>query len=136
MSLKYSDVADYIRLDVLHFMFTKRDKKVLILCHNKTMKREIFNDIYTSFCDMRLSHYIKYHNCTDQPNRGELCLDNRTSLSITSHNECGEWLCGISADMVYIFEIVKFNKEAVDDMMTSLYPVVSARNGKILGLEN
>ena len=117
-------------------MFTKRDKNVLILCHNNTMTNEIFNDIYISFCGMRLSHYILRQTCTDQPNKGELQLDNGTSLSITSPNKGGEWLCGVSADMVYIFEIEKFNKVAVDDMMTSLYPVVSARDGKILGLEN
>ena len=136
MSLRYSDVADYVRLDVMHFMFTKMDKRVLILCHDKMMKKEIFNDLYIGFCDMRLSPYIKHHICTDQPNKGEICLDNGSILSIASPNEGGEWLCGVSAHLVYIFEMEKFNKEAVDDIMACLYPVVSARDGKIVGLEN
>ena len=134
MSLKYSEVSDYVRLDVMHFMFTKRDKKVLILCHDKMMKNEIFNDLYISFCDMRLTPYIKHHSCKDQPNRGEIYLDNGSILSTTSPNKGGEWLCGVSAHLVYVFEIEKFDKEAVDDMMTCLYPVVSARDGKIIGL--
>ena len=134
MSLKYSEVSDYVRLDVMHFMFTKRDKKVLILCHDKMMKNEIFNDLYISFCDMRLTPYIIHHSCKDQPNIGQLHLDNGASLSITSPNKGGEWLCGVSAHLVYIFEIEKFDKEAVDDILTCLYPVVSARDGKIVGL--
>ena len=132
--MKYIEVADIIRLDVMHFMFHNMDKKVLILCHDKMMKNEIFNDIYIGFCGMRLSLYIKHHSCKDQPNRGELLLYNGSSLSITSPNKDGEWLCGVSADLVYIFEIEKFDKEVVDDIMTSLYPVISARDGKILGL--
>lgn len=84
---------------------------------------------------MRLTPYIKHHSCKDQPNRGELHLNNGSSLKVISPNKGGEWLCGVSADIVFIFEIKKFDKEAVDDMMTSLYPVISAKNGKIVGLE-
>ena len=97
------------------------------------MKNEIFNDLYIGFCGMRLSPYIKHHTCTDQPNIGQLHLDNGSILSIVSPNEGGEWVCGGSAHLVYIFEIEKFNKEAVDDIMTCLYPIISARDGKIFG---
>ena len=134
--MKYSEVADIVRLDVMHFMFTNRDKKILILCHDKTMKNEIFNDLYIGFCDMRLSLYIQHHNCSDQPNIGQIHLDNGSTLSIASPNKGGEWLCGVSADLVFVFEIEKFDEEAVDDILTSLYPVISARDGKIIGLEN
>lgn len=117
----------------MHYLFCNKDKKVLILCPNKVLKREIFNDIYTGFCNLHLHSYISRQTCTEQPNIGELDLTNGSSLTVLSPNHSG-WLCGKSAHMVIVIEAEKWNTDDLEDILTSLYPIITQSGGKILGL--
>ena len=112
----------------MHYMFCNKDKKVLILCHNKLLKRDIFNDIYTGFCNLHLHSYI----CTEQPNIGELDLTNGSSLRVETYNT--EAIKGWVMDMIIVNEAEKWNKDDLEDILVSFYPIIKESGGKIIGL--
>ena len=134
MSIKYNEIADLLRLDLMHYLCTKRDKKVIIICPDKVLKREIFNDIYTGFCNLHLQSYIYRQTCTDQPNIGELDLTNGSSLRVITYNP--EGLCGETAHMVIVIESEKFNTDDLEDILISFYPIIKQSGGQIIGIDD
>lgn len=132
MSIKYSELADFIKIDVIHYMFTNMDKHVLIVCPNKKMKKQIFDDIFLGFSQLQFHDYIKRHTCTSQPNEAEIELLNGSVLNIISDS----WgIKGRCTNRVHIVEKQNFPKELLDDVICSLYPVISAsKDNKIFGI--
>ena len=130
MSVKYSELADFIRVDVIHYLFTKSDRKVLILCPDKKKAKEVYNSIFIGFCQLQLHDYISRHITS------EIQLLNGSHLQVIypDENGSGSWICGQMANKAYVIEKQNFSEECMEEILCSLYPAISTTGGEIFGV--
>lgn len=123
-----SELADFYFIDIIHFLYTNTDKKILVVCPSDEMKKMFHAKLLKGLHDLKFDSYIK-RSSKHPAYRIEMLNDCR--LSVVS-DECG--LCGATAHKVYLVEKQNFSKELMDTVMCSLYPVIHMNGGEIIGL--